>query len=139
MISANRLDFFLDDSSRVLAEARRTIAIDSILKKTLPEGLSARAGRISEGVLKIHADNPGIAFRLKQISPSLLEKLKAGGIPIHSLKISVAVRNPQKTGRREKKGMGETGLESFRELADSLEDSPLKSSVKHLLSRLDRR
>ena len=91
---------------------------------------------MSEGVLKIHADNPGTAFRLKQISPSLLEKLKAGGIPVQSLKIAVTVRNPQKARRNEKQGMGETGLDSFRELADSLDDSPLKSSIETLLHNL---
>ena len=138
MLSANKLDFFLGDGSRLITEARQSISIDAKLAAALPAGLRHHcvAGRLASGVLRIHADNGSTALKLRQITPTLTERLKAGGIAVESLKISVRV-DVAGTGKKPvKPGMGRKGIDAFRVLADTLDDSPLRASIEHLLSRL---
>ena len=134
---ANRLDFFLGDFS-FLRDAEKSLKAERILRNCLPVelGRHCSAGRLKEGRLQIYADNGATAMKLKLISSGVLEKLKTRGLPIDSLKISVAVNPEPKIEKRQKKTMGRKGMASFRELADTLEDSSLKSSVESLLEKL---
>lgn len=134
---ANRLDFFLDHED-LITEAERTLALESIVRQCLPQGLGrfCSAGRLIQGRLTLYAANGSVALKLRQMSASLLDRLKARGCQVDSLKISVRVNPEVERAKTAKPGMGRKGLESFRELADALPDSPLKSSVESLLGKL---
>ncbi|MBY0578029.1 MAG: DUF721 domain-containing protein [Burkholderiales bacterium] len=140
MIFANKLDFFLNQEA-LLIEAERTLAIEKILRASLPQELAkyCSMGRLSAGRLHIYADNGAVALKLRQFSSGIVEKLKARGVDADSLKISVRVKTDKKPAKTPKPKMGKKGIESFRELANSLEDSPLKSSIESLLESLGKR
>ncbi len=135
---ANKLDFFLDQGSTLLLDAEKSLEIEKILKKALPRELSVycSAGRLQEKKLQIYSDNGAVAMKLRQISSRLLEKLQAGGLAIDSIRISVRVNRKAEPGKKKPHVMGKKGIESFRELADSLQASPLKSSIESLLEKL---
>ena len=134
---ASRLDLFLGGKTW-RHEAETSLRIESILKKSLPQGISAycSAGRLLDGKLVVYADNGAVAAKLRQISSSLLEKLKKDAPEIASIRISVRVNPETRIEKKPKKGMGKKGIESFRELSESLEDSPLKNSIEMLLEKL---
>ena len=140
---ANRLDFFLgrSEGATLLRDAERSLRIERILRKSLPKAISAycSAGRLSQGRLVIYADNGAVALKLRQLSTSLPEKLKHDAPEIDSIRISVRVNPETRLEKKPKQGMGKKGVESFRELSDSLEDSPLKSSIESLLEKLGKR
>lgn len=141
MIFANKLDFFLTRSEHeaLLVEAEKSLAIEKILSASLPSGLGkyCSIGRLSAGRLHIYADNGSIAMKLKQFSSSILEKMKARGLAVDSVKITVRVKPAAPPPKPPKPEMARQGIESFRELANSLKDSPLKSSIESLLANLD--
>lgn len=143
MIFANKLDFFLNHTEHeaLLVEAEKSLAIEKMLKASLPCELTqyCSAGRLSGGRLQIYADNGSAALKLRQISGSILEKLRARGVEADTLKISVRVKIDKKPVKPAKQGMGQQGVASFRELANSLQDSPLKSSIESLLEKMDKR
>lgn len=137
---ANRLDFFLgnSDSAALLREAGKSQGIEKVLRKSLPDELAkyCSAGRLIDGRLSIYVDNGAVASKLRQLSARILEKLKSRGLAVDALKISVRVNPVARIEKKPKPGMGRKGMESFRELADSLDDSPLKSSIESLIEKL---
>ena len=141
MIFANKLDFYLGRSEHeaLMVEAEKSLAVEKIVRASLPENLGkyCSIGRLSEGRLNIYADNGSIALKLRQLSRSLLAKLQSRGLEIDSIRISARVKPAVKPLKRPRPVMGEKGKTSFRELADSLEDSPLKSAIESLLEKLD--
>ena len=141
MIFANKLDFYLDRSGHeaLMVEAEKSMAIEKIVRASLPGNLGkyCSIGRLSEGRLNLYADNGSIALKLRQLSQSLLAKLRSRGLEIDSIRISTRVMPAARPLKRPKPVMGEKGRASFRELADSLDDSPLKSAVESLLAKLE--
>lgn len=137
---ANRLDFFLgnSDSAALLREAGKSLGIEKVLRKSLPDELAkyCSAGKLIDGRLSIYADNGAVASKLRQLSARILEKLKTRGLEVDALKISVRVNPVARIEKKPKQGMGPKGMESFRELVDSLDDSPLKSSIESLIEKL---
>jgi len=141
MIFANKLDFYLGRSEHeaLMVEAEKSMAIEKIVRASLPGNLGkyCSIGRLSEGSLSLYADNGSIALKLRQLTQSLLAKLRTRGLEIDSIRILTRVKPAAKPLKRPKPVMGEKGRASFRELADSLEGSPLKSAVESLLAKLE--
>lgn len=93
-------------------------------------------GLPNNGKLTIFAQNGAIATKLKQIAPSILQKIKNHGWEVtsiqiatqaHSQAINVDNFNPQK------KHLGQKGVASLNQLAASLPESPLKTAIESLL------
>lgn len=133
---AIRLDFYLGD---LLGDAKRSLAIERLLRASLPRelGKCCSVGRLERGELHLYADNGAAASKIRQLSRSLLEKLRMRGLPIDSIKVLVRVNPPPRRLTRKKPVMGEKGVDSFRELAATLPDSPLRSSIEALVDKLD--
>ncbi len=133
---AIRLDFYLGD---LLGDAKRSLAIERILRASLPKelGKCCSAGRLARGELHLYADNGAAASKVRQLSRSLLEKLRMRGLAIDSIKVLVRVNPPQRKLPHKKPVMGKRGIDSFRELAATLPDSPLRSSIESLVDKLD--
>ncbi|MDP1559014.1 MAG: DciA family protein [Nitrosomonas sp.] len=86
--------------------------------------------------LIIFAKNASVATRLKQISPSLLQKIKNLGGEVTSIQIAVqAYHHTSKMdnfpGR--KRQLSQTSKENLSEFASSLPESELKSAIESLL------
>jgi hypothetical protein len=99
-----------------------------------------------ERTLVLHAAHSGAAARVRQIVPTLLKRLQQRGSQVTAIRVKVqpdadrrdaARRNPwhvDEAPREKAARMTPSGLESFSQLADSLEDSPLKQALKSLLA-----
>ncbi len=133
---AIRLDFYLGD---LLGDAKQSITIERILRASLPKelGKCCSAGRLMHGELHLYADNGAAASKIRQLSRTLLEKLRMRGLPIDSIKVLVRVNPPARRLPHRKPVMGEKGVDSFRALAATLPDSPLRSSIESLIDKLD--
>lgn len=132
---ANRLDFYLGG---LLGEAERTLAIERIVRSALPKelGKCCSAGRLDRGELQLYADNGAAAAKIRQLSRSLLEKLRMRGLKIDSIRVLVRVNPQARRVQRKKPVMGRKGIDSFRELAAALPASPLRSSIESLVEAL---
>lgn len=103
---------------------------------------SCHLGKILNRKLTVLAENGAIASKLKLIAPSLLLQLQKLGWDITAIQISVqahyyAKNSPaliKKERDKKKPKLSQTGIESLEQLATSLADSALKSSIQSLLA-----
>lgn len=103
---------------------------------------SCHLGKILNRKLTVLAENGAIASKLKLIAPSLLLQLQKLGWDITAIQISVqahyyAKNSPaliKKERDKKKPKLSQTGIESLEQLATSLTDSALKSSIQSLLA-----
>ncbi|GJL72524.1 MAG: hypothetical protein NMNS01_17230 [Nitrosomonas sp.] len=94
------------------------------------------AGYPNDGKLTIFASNGSIAAKLKQISPSLLQKMQNLGWEVTSIQIATQAHyqasntdhfNPKK------RNLAQSGIASLTQLAASLPASALKTAIESLL------
>jgi hypothetical protein len=94
------------------------------------------AGYPNDGKLTIFASNGSIAAKLKQISPSLLQKMQNLGWEVTSIQIATQAHyqasntdhfNPKK------RHLAQSGIASLTQLAASLPASALKTAIESLL------
>lgn len=112
--------------------------IQRSMSKFIPPHLAKHCtiGLPTNGKLTIFAQNGAIATKLKQITPSVLKKIKNLGWEITSIQIATQANSQAKNGDNinpSKRHLGQTGVTSLTQLAETLSDSPLKSAIESLL------
>ncbi len=93
-------------------------------------------GLPNNGKLTIFAQNGAIATKLKQIAPSMLQKIKNLGWEITSIQIATQAHSQARNMDNfnpKKRHLGQKGVASLTELAGSLTESPLKTAIESLL------
>ena len=136
---ARKLDFYLNSSDplRNLARAVRDLSeLQQILAKNAPSELtqSSCVKQLRDGILLVSADNAAVATQLKQLTPRLLASYQKQAREVTSIRIEVQVSNPAKRPppRRANSVLSTESIENIMNLAEGLEDSPLKDALRRL-------
>ena len=139
---ARKLDFYLNasDPLRDLTRvARRLSELHQILAASVPPELAkfCYVKQLRDGVLFIAATNAAVASQLRQLSGRLLASYQKQGAEVTSIRIEVQVSNPPTAPApaREKQGLSPESIKKIKSLADSLEDSPLRTALQRLATR----
>lgn len=109
-----------------------------LLSAIIPPNLAQHCllGLPSDEKLIIYVENGAIAARLKQISPSLLQKAQKSGYEVTSIQIAVQAQflthNTDKPPAK-KRRLTQSGKENLSQLATSLPASDLRSAIESLL------
>lgn len=138
-MTARRIDFFIRNSDRLrsLADgARQSAELQHILLNTVPPGL-ARACHVQHlrsGTLTLLAENAAVAAKLKQLIPRLLITYRKRGSQVTSIRVDVQAWRTLTVPdvRIKKQQLPIESIRHFENLADRLQDSPLKEAVLRL-------
>ena len=116
-----------------------------VFSKIIPSYLAQHCslGKVSNGKLTVMVENGAIASKLKQISPSLLPKLRELGWEVTSIQIFVQAhfyfKNKNLLASKEhtnkKIELSSTGKECLIKLAATLPDSELKSTIQSFVKK----
>ncbi len=126
------------EADTLVSRARRLILLEKLYANCVPEGLSRGSSvtNLREGILILRAQNGAIATKLRQIAPSLLDKLKAWNQDLIQIQVvvqaqgsAIPAKPPAKTG------LATQGVHEFEALGNSLPDSELKTAVARLVAR----
>lgn len=139
-MSAHKINFYLSASERLqslFTQAQYLIQLQQTFRKIVPATLagSCKVAAIDQEILVIFVDNGAVAAKLKHLLPSLLKKLQHEQIEINAIKIEVQATNPvnDKTLTRNIV-LSTAARDSLKQLAEGLEDSPLKDSIEKMLA-----
>ena len=131
-----------DKLAALLPAARRVGQLQADCEQLLPTLFaSCRALQVREGQLQVAVPNAALATRLRQVLPKLQEGLREKGWAVDGIKLKVQPM-PAEPQRSVKKSanheLPRNAVNSFAELANTLEDSPLKNALQALVSRRNR-
>ena len=96
-----------------------------------------RVANLKEGSLIVAASGGAAAVRVRQILPSLLERLQHGGHPVQSIKVKVGTPEQMAPERpAPHRQISESAKADLHDFADTLPaDSPLRASIERLIRR----
>lgn len=138
-MSAQKLQSWLASGAVLSSLAHQAAALGNLQRvwETLapaPLGSACRVGGIKESVLLLYANNGAVAAKVRQLAPSLLEKLKKKGLEVTSIQVRVQVDVMGEPVRLPKnRVLDEVARESLRDLAEHLEESPLRAALEKML------
>lgn len=139
---ARKLDFYLNasDPLRDLTRAARRLSdLHQILAKSVPSELakSCYVKQLRDGVLFLTAANAAVATQLRQLSARLLAGYQKQGSEVTSIRIEVQVGKPVRRppSAAENRSLSPESIENIKDLAERLEDSPLKAALTRLANR----
>ena len=142
---ANRIAALLDapEIKALSRKAKRICELQQVFVDSAPASLT-RAARVTDcraGTVFVSADNGATATKLRQLAPSLLLNIRKRETEVTAIKITVQVREVTDAGVTHARvsPIEEENLQRFRELAESLGDSALKSALTRLVRRHGRR
>lgn len=119
------------------------IAFSKIIPSHLAQYCSL--GKVSNGKLTVMVENGAIASKLKQISPSLLPKLRELGWEVTSIQILVQAnfysRNKNsivsQENTKKKITLSPAGKDCLRQLIATMPDSELKETIQSFIKKHD--
>lgn len=128
-----------DKMAGLLPAVRRIGQLQAHCEQLLPTLFaSCRVLQIREGQLQIAVPNAALATRLRQMLPKLQEGLREKGWLIDGIRLKMQLL-PTEPERVVSKPIGHDlpndAVGSFAALAETLEDSPLKDALQHLVER----
>lgn len=139
---AHKISFYLNasDKLRSLAdEARRIAQLQQVFLKIAPQSLTQAScvKQLRAGTLFLLAENAAIAAKLRQLAPRFINAYQKQGLEITSIRVEVQVREgaPESDSKREPKRLSIETIDNLQELADGLEESPLKQALTTLAAR----
>ena len=126
--------------ARLNGHAVRLLRLQRVFESAAPRALvrNARIANLKLGKLIIHADNGGVAAKLRQITPTLVnvfhnEAAEVTGIEVKVQPLHAASPSPPNAHHGPLGSHAKHGLTS---LADQLPaDSPLREALRHLVKR----
>ena len=87
---------------------------------------------LQQNVLLLAADNGAVAAKLRQLAPELSRVFKDKGHEVTAIQVRVQVSIPPRKSIPVPAAVSATGRQSLSELAEKLEDSPLKAALQRL-------
>lgn len=126
------------DALRALrAGVDQMTAMQRDLSALLPDYLasSVEPGFIKDGVLSLFAGHNALAARLRHIEPRLLADLQQRGWAVNSLRIRVRPQAMKEAAPPKQARMSPAGADALKELADTLEPSPLREALAKMAAR----
>jgi len=94
--------------------------------------LASHVIQIEHNILTLAANNSAIAAKLRQMAPELVRQLQLRGCEVTGIQVRVQVTSPQSTPTATTVSMSPEGKQQLNDLAETLEDSPLKSALQRL-------
>jgi hypothetical protein len=122
-------------------QAHRLIELQRLWEKFAPQPLakSCKIGNLRQQTLTLLAINGAAAAKIKQMLPSLLAKFQAQGIEITAIRVEVQAQSQRKAAKSAKEiALSRAGQDSLEQLAQKLEESPLKDALRTMLERQKR-
>ena len=119
----------------LMQQAQKLLALQEIWKQVAPKPLAASStvGTLRDRTLIVYAHNGATAAKLRQLLPSLLEKIQKRGIEVTAIRVDVQVDVPHINNKQKDLAVSDKALESLSQLESSLEDSPLKEALHNLI------
>jgi hypothetical protein len=98
---------------------------------------ACRVKQLRDGTLTLLAENAAIAAKLKQLAARLLASYLKLRWQVTSIRIEVQVRDAaaEPAPKREPKRLSIETIENLENLADQMEDSPLKRALTTMTER----
>jgi hypothetical protein len=141
-MSAHKINFYLNSSDRLRSltqEAQRIAELHQVLMNTAPLELTQACcvKQLRDGTLTLLAENAAIAAKLKQLAARLLTSYQKLRWQVTAIRIEVQVREtaPGPIAKRESKSLSIETIESLENLAEQLQDSPLKQALTTMAAR----
>ena len=124
----------------LLQQAQKLLVLQKTWNEVAPKPLAAasRVGAVRQQTLIVYANNGAVAGKLRQLVPSLLEKIQKRGIEITAIRVDVQVEAPPPGKKPKDLAVSPNALSSLGKLEQSLEDSPLKNALHTLIHRHSR-
>lgn len=118
-------------------QVKRLSALQATLADALPANLAASVAlAISEtGELVLYADNGAVATKLKHLAPRILVFLRQRGVEATGIRVQMQVSIRHNPLPQKQISLSPAGRNAIRELAERVENSPLKSALEQLSRR----
>lgn len=126
------------DQLKALSRAAHRLAeLERLLLSAAPRALSeaTRIKSFRAGTLVVSADNAAVASKLKLLAPQLLIQIREREPEVTGIRVEVQPAPGAAPKRSQKRSIGEGAISEFRNLAQGLGDSSLKSAVDRLIER----
>lgn len=126
-----------DAFAALRAGVEQVAALKRDLVTLLPDYLAnhVEPGFIKDGTLTLFAAHNALAARLRQVEPRLLSELQARGWAVATLKVRVRPQPAPEPPRVKQARMSTAGTDALRQLADTLEPSPLQTALARMAAR----
>lgn len=140
-MSAQKLQSWLSSGAVLSSLANQAAQLGELqrLWETLapvPLGSTCRVAGVKDRALMLYANNGAMAAKVRQLAPSLLDKLQKKGLEVTAIQVRVQVDASWQPVKPTKNlVLGAVACESLHGLADQLEDSPLRAAVEKMLKR----
>lgn len=126
--------------ARLTGHAVRLLRLQRAFESAAPRALvrSARIANLKLGKLIIHADNGGVAAKLRQITPTLVNVFHNEAAEVTGIEVKVQPLHPPRPPQPDESHgpLGEHAKQGLTSLADRLPaDSPLRDALRHLVKR----
>src|SRR5262245_35869006 len=117
--------------------AQRLAELERLLLSAAPRALSeaTRIKSFRAGTLVVSADNAAVASKLKLLAPQLLIQIREREPEVTGIRVEVAPAPGTLPKKAQKRVIGDGAVSEFRNLAEGLSDSSLKSAVNRLVER----
>ncbi|HEX7812757.1 MAG TPA: DciA family protein [Burkholderiales bacterium] len=118
-------------------QVRRLSALQATLADALPANLAASVAlAVSEsGELVLYADNGAVATKLKHLAPRILVFLRQRGIEVTGIRVQMQVSIRHNPLPQKQISLSLAGRTALRELAERVDNSPLKLALERLSRR----
>ena len=118
-------------------QVKRLSALQATLADALPANLAASVAlAVSEtGELVLYADNGAVATKLKHLTPRILVFLRQRGIEATGIRVQMQVSIRHNPLPQKQISLSPAGRKAIRELAQRVENPPLKSALERLSRR----
>lgn len=121
----------------LLQQAQKLLALQKAWNEVAPKALAAasRIGAMRQQTLIVYANNGAVAGKLRQLLPSLLEKIQKRGFEVTAIRVDVQVEALPPGKKPKDLTVSPNALSSLEKLEESLDDSPLKNALHSLIRR----
>ncbi|EXI77707.1 MAG: hypothetical protein AW10_03565 [Candidatus Accumulibacter appositus] len=131
-----------EGAGKVMAHARLLTRLASLFQEIVPAhlGQASSLANFKSGIVLIYASNGGVATKLRQMAPTLVDEFLRRGIECSGLQVKVQARTrPAAIRTAAQKPLSSRTSERLTALSDSLPPaSPLRSALEHLLAHTAR-
>ena len=121
----------------LLQQTQKLQALQQAWNEVAPKPLAAasRVGAVRQQTLIVYANNGAVAGKLRQLVPSLLEKIQKRGVEVTAIRVDVQVEALPPGKKQKDLTVSHNALSSLEKLEQSLDDSPLKNALHTLIQR----
>jgi len=121
----------------LLQQAQKLLTLQKAWNEVAPKPLAAASivGAVRQQTLIVYANNGAVAGKLRQLVPSLLEKIQERGVEVTAIRVVVQVEVLPPAKKPKDLTVSHNALSSLENLEQSLDDSPLKNALHALIQR----